>query len=86
VICNDDELAAQVAVPGTITVARRTGAVLNAIVRWTHEGELEALRATADIRVQVFPMGLEEIFLELFGDLPTEPNPIESRDSKKGWE
>jgi ABC-2 type transport system ATP-binding protein len=86
VICNDDELAAQVAVPGTIAVARRTGAVLNAIVRWTHNGELDALRAISDIRVQVFPMGLEEIFLELFGGLPTEPNSIESQDSKKGWD
>jgi ABC-type multidrug transport system ATPase subunit len=85
VICDDDELAAQLAVPGTVAVARRTGAVLNAIVRWTHNGELDALRATADIRVQVFPMGLEEIFLELFGDLPTEPNLFESPDSKKGW-
>lgn len=84
VICNDDELAAQVAVPGTVAVTRRTGAVLNAIVRWTHEGELDVLRAMADIRVQVFPMGLEEIFLELFGDLSTQPNG--PQDSKKGWD
>jgi ABC-2 type transport system ATP-binding protein len=86
VICNDDELAAQVTVPGTIAVTRRTGAVLNAIVRWTHDGELDALRATADIRVQVFPMGLEEIFLELFGELPTKTNSIEPQGSKKGWD
>jgi len=84
VICNDDELAAQVAVPGTIAVVRRTGAVLNAIVRWTHEGELDVLRAMADIRVQVFPMGLEEIFLELFGDLSIQPDG--PQDSKKGWD
>ena len=58
------------AVPGALSMAR-TGSVLNAVVRWTHDGELESWRASVDARIQVFPMELEEIFIELFGDHQT---------------
>jgi hypothetical protein len=46
---------------------RRAGSVVNAIVQWADRGELNALRDSTNARVQVFPMGLEEIFIELFG-------------------
>lgn len=66
VIFEGEEVPAEFAVPGALRTGR-SGAVCNAIVRWSSDGELEALRQTANARVQVFPIGLEEIFLELFG-------------------
>jgi hypothetical protein len=56
---------------------RRAGAVLNAIVRWTNGSELNALRASTGARVQVFPIGLEEMFMELFGnENPDDREPV----------
>ena len=43
------------------------------VVRLVDGRELDALRGTPNVRVQVFPIGLEEIFMELFG-----------RDSRNG--
>jgi ABC-2 type transport system ATP-binding protein len=59
------------AVPGALRT-RREGLVISAIVRWTNGSELDALRASARARVQIFPMGLEEIFMELFGNADPE--------------
>jgi ABC-2 type transport system ATP-binding protein len=84
VIFNHEASAMEAVVPGALSAVRRTGAVVNAVVRWTHEGELEALRASVDARVQVFPMGLEEIFIELFGNPSSEPSPDEPQISGKG--
>jgi hypothetical protein len=67
IIFEAEELLAQFAVPGALRV-RREGVVLNAIVQWPNGSELDALRASTDARVQVFPVGLEEIFMELFGN------------------
>jgi ABC-2 type transport system ATP-binding protein len=67
VIFDAEEAPSGFALPGALR-ARRTGAVLNGIVRWTNGGELDALRASTGARVQVFPIGLEEIFMELFGN------------------
>jgi hypothetical protein len=39
---------------------------------------LEALRASVDARIQVFPIGLEEIFIEFFGNAPGAEAPPES--------
>jgi len=66
VIFHDEESPAHFAVPGALRT-RRAGPVVNAIVRWADRGELDALRDSTNARVQVFPMGLEEIFIELFG-------------------
>jgi ABC-2 type transport system ATP-binding protein len=66
VIFDGEEAPAQFAVPGALRTCR-TGAVCNAIVRWTGHGELEALRGAVNARVQIFPIGLEDIFIELFG-------------------
>jgi len=68
----------QFAVPGALRT-RCEGTVLNAVVRWTNGSELETLRASTTARIQVFPMGLEEIFMEFFGnrnaegESPTKP-------------
>lgn len=60
------------AIPGAVRV-HRCGTVVTAIVRWRHGGELELVRRDVEARVQVFPVGLEEIFLELFGNGESEP-------------
>jgi len=72
VIFEDDETPAGFAIPGALKT-RRDGAVVTALVRWPHGGELDALRSSVNGRVQVFSAGLEEIFIELFGcaDRPT---------------
>jgi len=64
-------------IPGAIRT-HRSGTVVSAIVRWAHGGELELLRRCVDARVQVFPLGLEEMFLELFGNGKCEPLEIVS--------
>jgi plasmid replication initiation protein len=66
VIFEDEQSPAHFVVPGALR-SRRAGAVVNAIVQWADRGELNALRDSTNARVQVFPMGLEEIFIELFG-------------------
>jgi ABC-2 type transport system ATP-binding protein len=66
VIFEDDETPSDFAIPGALKT-RRVGSVVNALVRWPHGGELDALRGSVNGRVQVFPAGLEEIFIELFG-------------------
>ncbi|HEY1791073.1 MAG TPA: ABC transporter ATP-binding protein [Verrucomicrobiae bacterium] len=63
----ESDSPSQVSIPGALRT-HRDGAVWNAIVQWTGEGELEALRVSTGARVQVFPMSLEEIFVELFGN------------------
>jgi ABC-2 type transport system ATP-binding protein len=67
VIFDAEEAPAHFAIPGALRV-QRMGAVLNAIVRWAGDHELESLRASTQARIQVFPVGLEEIFMELFGN------------------
>ena len=67
VIFRGEATPADFVVPGALSPVRRSGPVLQTIVRWTHDHELDALRGAVDARVQVFPMGLEEIFIELFG-------------------
>lgn len=65
-IFDGEEAPADFAVPGAV-ISGRVGSVLKAIVRWTHGSELDVLRASAPARVQVFPIALEEVFIELFG-------------------
>jgi len=77
-IFDSEEAPADFAVPGAV-ISGRAGAVLNAIVRWTNESECEALRASAPARLQVFPIALEEVFLELFG----KPNRDEADTAKE---
>lgn len=67
VIFDTGQIAPRLAIPGALRV-RRSGVVLDAIVSWTGDHELEALRAATTARVHVFPISLEEIFMELFGN------------------
>jgi len=66
VIFDDDMPRVHFAIPGAVRT-RRAGPVVNAIVQWADRGELNALRDSTNARIQVFPMGLEEIFIGLFG-------------------
>ncbi len=66
VIFEDDEPPADFAIPGAVR-SRRAGPVVNAVVRLADDSELDSLRDSMNVRVQVFPIGLEEIFIELFG-------------------
>jgi ABC-2 type transport system ATP-binding protein len=51
-------------VPGVLTM-RREGAFATAVVRdWTQESQT-ALESQASVQIDVEPLGLEEIFLEL---------------------
>jgi hypothetical protein len=53
-------------------------------VQWADRGELNALRDSTGARVQVFPMGLEEIFIELFGHgARNGTDPAHSREAKE---
>lgn len=67
VIFDDDECPPGFVVPGALR-SFTSGAVVGAIVRWPNGNELDILRASTGARVQVFPVGLEEIFLALVGD------------------
>jgi len=53
-------------IPGTIR-AEVSGPVLNAVVRLASEQALDDLHTTSGARVQVFPLGLEEIVIDILG-------------------
>ena len=59
--------------------------MVNAVVRLTDGRELDALRDTANVRVQVFPIGLEEIFIELFGRDARNGNGLMDETQTKEW-
>lgn len=54
------------AVPGAVR-SQTAGPVVTAIIRQTNDGQLDAVRARPGVRVNVFRIGLEDIFIELFG-------------------
>lgn len=54
-------------IPGALR-SRREGSVLSAIVRSPDERALDWVRRIPGARVQVFPLGLEEFYIGLFGD------------------
>lgn len=54
------------AVPGALWT-QISGPVVTAIVHMASEAQLEPLRAMPGVRINLFPLSLEEIFIELFG-------------------
>ncbi len=84
VVFPTEEPPADFAVPGQLSQTR-SGPVFKAVVRWPNGCELDALRASVDARIQVFPIGLEEIFLEFFGNGPAATLPSESLTLKQDW-
>ncbi len=65
-------------VPGAVRSLER-GPVVTAVVRWTGERQLAEVRQIPGARVQVFSMGLEEIFLEVFSGDATNPDAWKDR-------
>ena len=59
-----------VEVPGALR-SQRLGPVLTAIARVADDSQLDGLRAAAGVRVNVYPLTLEELFVEWF-----EPPPL----------
>jgi len=53
-------------VPGAVH-SETAGSVVTAVVRLLSDAQLDALRETPGARVSVFPLGLEDIFIELLG-------------------
>lgn len=53
-------------IPGAVS-SRADGPVVSAVVEMLSETQLDGIRALPGVRVNVFPLGLEEIFIELFG-------------------
>ena len=54
------------AIPGAIR-SKTEGPVITAVVNVATEGQLDGIRGLPGVRVNEFPMGLEDIFIELFG-------------------
>ena len=46
--------------------------MVTALVRLEDEAQLDPVRRMAGVRVQVFPLGLEEAFIDLLGPEVTE--------------
>jgi ABC-2 type transport system ATP-binding protein len=53
-------------VPGAVKTDT-SGPVVNAVVRLESETQLDEVRELPGVRVNVFPLGLEDIFIEIFG-------------------
>jgi len=49
-----------------------SGSVLNGVTELESESDLDELRALPEARVEVFPMSLEEIFIDWVGPSPTD--------------
>jgi ABC-2 type transport system ATP-binding protein len=66
-------------VPGALRTQIR-GPVLTALVRYDGESQLAALREQRGVRVNVFPVGLEEIFINLYGEPTAVPPPDQAEE------
>lgn len=54
-------------IPGAVR-SRADGPVVSAIVRLSRDSDLDPLRRIPGVRVNVFPLGLEDLYIELFGE------------------
>jgi len=57
---------ADFAIPGAVTT-KTEGPVVTSVVRLTDDAELDPIRQMEGARVNEFPLGLEESFIELLG-------------------
>ena len=63
VVVPGDEVPSDLEVPGTLR-ARRLGPVLTVVARVSDDAQLDPLRSRPGVRVNVFPMSMEEWFVE----------------------
>ena len=68
--------------PGAL-FSRAAGPVVTAIVRLAADSQLDPVRALPGVRVNVFPLSLEEIFIELFGR--QERNELAEESALLSW-
>jgi len=66
VVFNSDAIPDGFEIPGAIRT-KVEGPVVTSVVRMVSETQLDELHKRPDLRVNVFPLGLEEIFIDLFG-------------------
>jgi hypothetical protein len=67
IIFDGNTLPADFSLPGAVRL-KREGPVVTAVIRAQREEEFDALkRRFPAARVQLFPLGLEELFIELLG-------------------
>lgn len=66
VIFSEDAPPAGFEIPGALR-SHTDGPVVTALVRLQDEAELDPIRHIAGVRVNVFPLGLEEAFIDLLG-------------------
>jgi ABC-2 type transport system ATP-binding protein len=66
VVFNTDTIPGGFEIPGAIRT-KIEGPVVTSVVRMVSETQLDELHKRPDLRVNVFPLGLEEIFIDLFG-------------------
>lgn len=69
-------IPAGVEIPGVLR-EQRLGPVLTVIARITSDQQLDGIRAMEGVRVNVFPLTLEELFVEWFERRDDEPPPID---------
>jgi ABC-2 type transport system ATP-binding protein len=67
IVATGDALPAGISVPGTIRETRE-GVVLTSLCSLPSPDALQPLETRSDLRVQSFPMSLEEIFIAFFDD------------------
>ena len=71
VVFPGQEVPAEAAIPGALR-SHTLGPVMTALTRVADEAQLDGLRSLVGVRVNVFPLSLEELFVELFQPDPTE--------------
>ena len=72
VVFPTDAPPADFAIPGAIR-SRTLGPVITALTRVDDEAQLAGVRALPGARMQVFPLTLEELFVDWFGGAPDQP-------------
>jgi len=93
VIFDAEEAPEGFTIPGAVR-SRTEGPVVHAVVRLESESQLEGIRRMSGVRVNTFPLGLEESFIELFDWDPHEEEEVDllpqnlataSTGSSSGW-
>jgi hypothetical protein len=71
------------AIPGAIRTTR-LGPVVTALVRVVHDSQLVGVRSIPGVRVNLFSLTLEELFVDWFRETADEPPPIPPSASSLG--
>jgi ABC-2 type transport system ATP-binding protein len=78
-----DAPPADFAIPGAIR-SRTLGPVVTALTRVDDEAQLAGVRALPGARVQIFPLTLEELFVDWFSGSPDSPLPSDEPSEPSG--